>query len=122
MEGQDRRRSPRSDLRVLVEYAVIGYGPTKSFSTGIRNISKVGVCLVVFQSLEMGQMIALTFSLPELDKSITVEGKVVRINQFKSADMQAMEAVYEVGAEFMQASAEDIEFIEKYVQGHSGGS
>ena len=51
-----------------------------SFTDFIQNISNGGVFIQTEVGFYVGQQITMTFSLPEVEKDITVSGKVVRFD------------------------------------------
>ena len=51
-----------------------------SFTDFIQNISNGGVFIQTDADFYIGQQITMTFSLPKVDKDITVSGKVVRFD------------------------------------------
>lgn len=61
--GSERRKYKRIDLVTEVKYAVLK--PTLSQSGLIKNISEKGLCLLLDEKLNVGDILWLEFSLPE---------------------------------------------------------
>jgi Tfp pilus assembly protein PilZ len=69
------REYPRKPFSIPVEYTSNGV----NFIYFIQNISNDGVFIQTDGNFHIGQQIIMNFSLPKLEKDITVSGKVVRV-------------------------------------------
>ena len=70
------REYPRRPFSIPVEHSSNGV----IFIYFIQNISHSGVFIQTDGSFHISQQIILTFSLPKVEKDITVSGKVVRVD------------------------------------------
>jgi len=70
------REHPRESSFIPAECVSDGV----SFTDFIQNISNGGVFIQTDADFYIGQQITMTFSLPKVDKDITVSGKVVRFD------------------------------------------
>jgi c-di-GMP-binding flagellar brake protein YcgR len=118
MSGRERRRLPRLPLNAEVEYSVPDQEETELFTTESRNISSVGVCIIVFERLEQGTILDLKFPLPQLNKFIITKGRVAWIREF-SIRNKKVNMVYEAGIEFINIKDTDRQELEKYILGRT---
>jgi len=72
----DTRRGSRKPCVILVDFST----EDLSVQEVIRDISADGAFIKTDQSLAMGQEVALSFSVPNSEKSFELAGKVVRVN------------------------------------------
>ena len=70
------RKYPRKSYFIPAECLSDGV----SFTDFIQNISNGGVFIQTDANFYVGQQITMTFSLPKVEKDITVSGKVVRVD------------------------------------------
>lgn len=77
-----------------------------------RNISKGGICFIVYEPVEESQIIDLTIYLPG-EAPIKAVGKVAWVNEFTIGDTERKR--YDVGLEFIEISDKDKALIDKYV-------
>jgi c-di-GMP-binding flagellar brake protein YcgR len=118
MSGRERRRFPRLALNAEVEYAVSKQEEAELFTTESRNISSVGVCIIVFERLEQGAILDLKFPLPQLNKFIITKGRVAWIREL-TIRKKKVGMVYEAGIEFINIKDTDREKLEKYILGRT---
>lgn len=74
--GADRRKSPRADLVVRVDYHTVD----ELFSDFARNINEGGIFVETESPHELGTAVKLQFQIPGSDEPIQVSGIVVRIS------------------------------------------
>ena len=118
MSGRERRRFPRLALNAEVEYAVSEQEEAELFTTESRNISAVGVCIIVFERLEQGAILDLKFPLPQLNKFIITKGRVAWIRELTIRNKK-VGMVYEAGIEFINIKDTDRGELEKYILGRT---
>jgi c-di-GMP-binding flagellar brake protein YcgR len=114
MSGQEKRRFPRLSLNTEVNYTVLSHEEAELFTTGSRNISSGGICIIAFEKLNTGDILDLKFSLPGLKKFVVGKGRVVWINDC-NVEGSKTDNVYEVGIEFVNIKEQDKNKIQEFV-------
>lgn len=109
---EDRRRFPRLDSSLSVAWEKIPGGrPSPSDVT--KNVSNLGICLIVYEELEPGIQISMSIELPD-KKIIVATGRVVWCQGYRLSG-QGVPANYDVGVEFLDIKAEDRRVLKLYV-------
>ena len=118
MTHEERRRFPRLSLDVGVDFVVLpqpGTGARQElFTTGSKNLSLGGICILVFEKLKVGDALELKFSIPGLDRFIVAKGRVVWSGKLRVRGVETDKA-YEAGIEFVEINQPDKERIQAYV-------
>jgi len=117
---EERRRFPRIDLNVSVEWQKTDKAPK---SLGIpavsKDISAGGICLITKEkNIEVGDKWYLKLKLPK-KKAIEAEGKVVWFSKIEAIRPE-YENWHRVGIEFLAIGNEDKETIKKFVGKEKG--
>ena len=115
MPEEERRRFLRLSLDTEFEYVIMERAEGEHFTTGTKNISSGGVCIVVFEKLEQGAMLDLRFSIPTLKKFVLAKGRVAWIREMEFQGKTLHKPVFEAGIEFTEISTEDRKSINEYV-------
>jgi type IV pilus assembly protein PilZ len=71
----DRRRSPRADLLVRVDYQTVD----EIFSDFARNINEGGMFVETDRPAVVGSQVSLQFRIPGSDQPVVSTGRVVRV-------------------------------------------
>jgi len=82
----DRRRSPRANLIVKVDYATVD----ELFSEFTRDVNEGGVFIETESPRELGSIVELRFSLPGCDEVIETPGTVVRVVEGSAGEAAGM--------------------------------
>ncbi len=102
--GIDRRKTPRADLIVRVDYQSVD----ELFSDFARNINEGGLFVETDRPHEVGTSVQLQFQIPGSDDPIQVTGLVVRVSagnaeeppgmgiEFENLDSQARQHINEL--------------------------
>ena len=110
----EKRRFVRLDVNVKVNWEKIVVAqtaiPDKKDST--KNISEGGICLIVYEKLNVADLLKLEIELPT-KRIIQATGRVVWTHEFIIG--QPDQKRYDVGIEFLDISAPDREEIKKFV-------
>lgn len=115
MSGIERRRYPRLEINAEIEYIVLDQADAEVFTTGSKNLSSGGVCIIAFEKLEPGTLLSIKFSVPELHNKIVIaRGKVAWVKAIRMGGRDT-DIVYEVGVEFIDIKEGDREQIKKFV-------
>ena len=77
IEGSERRKSPRSDLLVRVDYTAVD----SLFSDFARNVNEGGIFVESQTPQPVGTTVELEFKLPGMDEPLEVVGRVVRVDR-----------------------------------------
>ena len=112
---EEKREFARLDLNVKVDWKKISETsePKQEYSDKTKNISAGGLCLVVYEKLNVGEKLQIEMELPS-KKVINAEGKVVWISEYEILGREE-EKIYDIGVEFMKISKEEREEINKFV-------
>ncbi|MFP8879906.1 MAG: TIGR02266 family protein [Myxococcota bacterium] len=76
IEGIERRKSPRADLLVRVNYTAVD----ALFSEFARNVNEGGIFIETETPQPIGTAVELEFKLPGMDEPLQVIGRVVRVD------------------------------------------
>ena len=114
MTGEERRRFPRLTMDTEIEYSILDRAGKEHYTTGSKNISSGGLCIIVIERLEYGAVLNLKFSLPDLKKIINAKGKVAWVKELRIGTKRAGD-FYEAGIEFMEINKSDRDKIKDYV-------
>ena len=115
MIREERRKSPRASCGAEVEYVIMDHARSTTFTTGSKNVGSGGICIIVFEQLEVGDVLGLKFSIPGLSTSILAKGVVIWTNEFSVGD-QKTDSAYNVGIKFLNLNNVDRDKIQKYVE------
>jgi c-di-GMP-binding flagellar brake protein YcgR len=78
----ERRVFPRLNASVDVEYNVLEKKGEKRRRSASKNISVSGICLIVYEKIDVGNVLALKIHLTDVNYIIEVEGRVVWSTHF----------------------------------------
>ncbi len=110
---EERRKVPRLNLAVDVNYSLLQKAPSFKAEVQSKNISAGGICLIVYEKVEIGDRLALVINLPDGERPIQVKGTVRWIGEFiLSADNKNS---WDAGVEFIGINDEDREKLSRYV-------
>ena len=110
---EERRKFPRLNLAVDIEYSVLQKEPFLKVEVQSKNLSSGGICLIVYEKVKVGDNLALVINLPEGERPIQVKGIVRWIGEFiLSADKKNS---WDVGVEFEGISEAEREKLSQYV-------
>ncbi len=108
---EERRKFPRLDTSVDVSYSLLDRVPKKA--TTSKNISAGGICLIVYEDVQLGAGMSLLIKIPDEPDQIHVKGKVVWKNEFSvSTDTRKR---YELGIEFSEMGIFDQERLQQHI-------
>jgi len=110
---EERRKFPRLNLAVDIEYSVLRKEPSSKAEGQSKNLSSGGICLIVYEEVKIGDSLALVINLPEGERPIQAKGMVKWIGEFiLSADKKNS---WDVGVEFIGINEADREKLSRYV-------
>ena len=112
MPETERRRFPRLDASVAIEYSILGKAPLKE-TAFTKNISAGGICLIVYEKIEVNTILSLRINLGDNSDIIEIKGNVVWLSKF-SMDPDKKER-WDIGIEFIKINEEDRKRIFKYL-------
>ena len=112
---KENREFARLDLNVKVDWKKINETtkPKQEFSDKTKNISAGGLCLVVYEKLNIGEKVQIEMELPSKEV-INAEGKVVWISEYEISGREE-ETIYDIGVEFVKISQKERDEINKFV-------
>ena len=114
MADIEKRRFPRLLMNVEVEYAVAGIEDAELYTTGSKNVSEGGICVIVFEKVACGTIVNLKFEMPEWNRFITAKGKIAWMRELTFDKNQSCD-MYEAGIEFVEINPEDRRKINEYI-------
>lgn len=85
-EHVERRRSPRANLIVKVDYSTVD----ELFTEFTRDVNEGGVFIETENPRDLGSIVELRFSLPGCDDVIETPGTVVRVVDGKAGEAPGM--------------------------------
>ncbi|MFH1094455.1 MAG: PilZ domain-containing protein [Candidatus Omnitrophota bacterium] len=109
----ERRKFPRLNLSVDIEYSVIGKNQSSKSEGVTKNISSGGICVIVYERIDIGDILSLVINLPAGERPIQTEGRVVWIGDFILSDDKR--SSWDTGVEFTEISEDDSQRLSKYV-------
>ena len=114
MPNEERREFIRLNASVDVQYTILEKtSPSGGAGVSSRNISAGGLCLIVYEDVPVGSLLALSVYFPDLDFPIICKGKVAWSKAFAVADEEKKR--YDIGVEFVDISDEDRQKINQCV-------
>jgi c-di-GMP-binding flagellar brake protein YcgR len=111
--AEERRRFVRLNILADVIYKKVTPANREKLSL-TKNISKGGICLIVYEELKEEDILELEIYLPEDKNPILAKGRIVWIKEFIVGDLSKGKR-YDTGIEFIEANDEDLNKIDKYV-------
>ena len=109
----EKRQFVRLNVLTDVTYAKVASPQDEGLSIS-KNISMGGICLIVYEKLNVGDVVLLNIVLPDNLASIPSHGRVVWIREFIIGDPVKGKR-YDSGIEFLDISEENRNRINKYV-------
>ncbi len=106
--GRDRRKDPRLDVNIKVDYSTKGM----FVSNYVTNLSRGGVFIQSDDPLPLQSQINLTLTLPELHVTIEAKGKVTWTYDIKKGTSAIISGM---GIKFTDLTAEHKALIEDYI-------
>ena len=85
----------------------------KWLDTSTSDISAGGMCLVTRKALAVGFQLTMKFLIPDTDRAIIVDGKVIWHEKFLKKNNAEN---YYNGIQFININRVDRDFIEKYIE------
>ena len=79
MPETERRRFPRLDASVGIEYSILGKAPLKE-TAFTKNISAGGICLIVYEKIEVNTILSLRINLCDNSDIIGINLVLIRAN------------------------------------------
>jgi c-di-GMP-binding flagellar brake protein YcgR len=116
MGGEDKRKFPRLNLDVEVNYSLLQQEEGELFTTASKNISYGGICFIAFEKPKIDSLLELRFSFPTtgFKKFIIAKGKVSWVKELDFSGLRERR-IYEVGVEFIEMNGPDREKIKEYI-------
>ncbi|MDD5067362.1 MAG: PilZ domain-containing protein [bacterium] len=102
----EKRKFIRIDSQFIVWYQTIDEDELSFGRPQSKNISAGGILLELDESLKAGTCISLKFKLPNMDREVLAQGRVVRQQRLGSGKI-------DTGIEFTTISGEDEDLIAK---------
>jgi hypothetical protein len=112
---EDRRRFPRLDSSLGITWHKVAESSSgdSARSDVAKNVSSLGLCMIVYEKLEVGEQLSLSIELP--NKSIILAtGRVAWSRAFQLPG-QETPVNYDVGIEFLNIKQEDRHTLKQFV-------
>lgn len=107
---KERRRYPRH-YAVVADYKL---ADSDSVKVGqVKNISAVGICLILYDNVKIGTGLELEIYLPSTASSILAKGRVVWVKEYKITS--ELKPRFDAGIEFLEIQEADKQKISRYV-------
>lgn len=99
-------------MAVDIDYSIIDKEPLVETSH-TKNISAGGICLIIYEKVEIDTLLSLTIKLPEENQPILTKGKVAWTKEFRLNSEQTNS--WDAGIEFVNIKDIDRDKISKYI-------
>lgn len=111
---ENKRKFVRLDMNVDVHWKKIAQaeGAAGAAPDSTKNISRLGICLVTYQPLAIGERLTMVIVLAP-DRKIASTGQVKWIRELEMLGRKAQKK-YEVGIEFLDISERDQDEIRRF--------
>lgn|SRR3989338_3186698 len=109
---EERRKFIRLNISVDVDYYVISNEQDKHPTHSV-NISTGGICIIAHEKLDVGTLLKLVITIPEIPPTVHATGRVAWVKSFTIATEEKTK--YDVGIEFTEISEEDRKKVKRYV-------
>jgi hypothetical protein len=112
--NKENRKYVRFPQYIDVDYTIVENNQGKPLAAGtyyegfVENISEGGVLLAVDKRIELGKQLELTIKIGKPIQSVTLYGRVVRIEEIS-------DGIYELGILFTKYFAIDKELLEQFL-------
>ena len=113
MNYGEKRKFPRLNISVDIVYTKLPTADKPKLSQS-KNISKGGICLIVYEQLQVSDLLELKIFLPEYEKPINATGKIAWLKEFV-IESSTKSKRFDVGIEFAKVSNKDKQRIDKYI-------
>ncbi|NQT46737.1 MAG: PilZ domain-containing protein [Candidatus Omnitrophica bacterium] len=107
--GEDKRRFPRIEFRMPVQYHNLKNPREGSIGSLTKNISEGGVKFVANEFLPLASRLVMEISLPTVPRPIKAIAKVAWVRKTAVAEQ------YEVGNQFLEISRDDKNHLTDYI-------
>ncbi|MDD5439841.1 MAG: PilZ domain-containing protein [Candidatus Omnitrophica bacterium] len=110
MNPSEKRRFPRIDIRVPLQYKELREGNSQSKGTTTRNLSEGGVKFNTDKFISLACRMVVELTIPTSQKPIRAISKVAWIKKLPVGDD------YEIGNQFLDMAKDDRACVADYVQ------
>lgn len=114
MKKTDKRKFPRLSFNVDVNYELIAGQSAEARKSRSKNISAAGLCLMIPEKVEPGNLLNLEFFLPDADTPITARGNVVWVEELAIYSAEPVVS-YDCGLAFTDITPGDRKKINRHV-------
>jgi c-di-GMP-binding flagellar brake protein YcgR len=114
MDPRERRRFYRLKATVAVEYIPFHQKIKIPYVTAGKNISQGGLCVILFDKVDIGQIFDLAFTLPDGREPIKARGRIAWLSNLQMETGECAEA-YEAGIEFITISPDDLKKLTRFL-------
>lgn len=113
---EERRKHPRLNINIKVNWDKdeVGGLRQRGCSDITKDISEGGVCLIVYDKVDVGHSLRLKIELPT-KKVVESRGKVVWVKEFEIIG-KSNEKRYDIGVEFSEVNSQDREEMKNFIQ------
>jgi len=110
----EKRKFPRLSIQTEVVYNkdAVAKKEKKSFT---KDISQGGICLIVYEKVEVSDILELQILLPDGIKPICATGKVAWVKKFLIEGPYGGGDRYDVGIEFIKINNKEKTELEKFL-------
>ena len=110
---KERRQFPRLNSSADVEYTILKKGMLPGEKTATKNISAGGICLIVYEKIGLGSLLALSIHFIDIDYVLEAKGRVIWSSSF-TVGSDGRER-YDLGIEFTEMDESDRQKISQYI-------
>jgi len=113
-ENKERRKFVRLNALVDVVYAKQDSASVDTKLSLAKNISKGGICLILYEKPKTSDLLQLKIYLPEDAPPIVALGKVAWSKEFTIGEPSSGKR-YDAGIEFLKINNKDLSRVNKYI-------
>lgn len=113
---RDRRKSQRFDVELDVKYNLLKRSAPR-FSTNSKNISEVGVAILIYEMLPKGSIIEMEIGIPDSTETLKIKGEVIWCEDRKGPERYDKDGkrTFVAGIKFLEVDARQKELLLGYM-------
>lgn len=113
---KERRHYIRFKTDILVDYRTLHNATSRLRNAGAKDVSKAGLGLIINERLKPGELLEISFKVPEFERSIKAIGQVVWIKEAKNSQAEKeKKRTFSVGIKFKRIAPESEALLILYI-------
>lgn len=112
--GAERRRTVRLEIPLQVKYTALSPHNHNNYSV-TRNISKGGIQMLIYEKLNVGDIVSLKLNLNSQSQPITGRGQITWLQDVPSESGPAEKRAFIAGIKFIDLKPNDEERLSSFI-------